>query len=316
MDCRSSIDPEIAMADSRRIPAVVLLCTVALGFVGCASQPPTHPQTIAEEDFRDADLDVIFATEFPVTSKADALQRAQTSLAEGEIDRGLFFYVKALNFEPDDTHLLYRIGRIHDHSGNAEMATRAYTLALGANPDFVPALESRGLLLLANKEDDRARQDLVRAVVLDASAWRAHNGLGLIEDRNGNHAMAIGHYTAALDIKPGVAEILNNRGYSRMLAGRYGVAEADLRQSAAHGYQKAWINLGVLMARNRQYGEAVDAFNEVLAEPESLNKAAEIAIENRDHEVAQRLLEKAIEESPMYFPEAEQNLAQLAAEEF
>ena len=252
----------------------------------------------------------------PVTSKAEAMQRAQASLEEGDVDKGLFFYVKALNYDPDDAGLLYRIGRIHDHGGDAEMATRAYTLALRSNPDLVPALESRGLLLLAHDEDIRAEQDLERAVLLDASAWRAQNGLGLIEDRKGNHERAISLYSAALDVEPAVAEILNNRGYSRMLAGKLFAAEADLRQSAALGYRKAWINLGVLLAKSGQYSEALAAFGEILEEPESLNKTAEIAMENRDHAVAQNLLERAIKQSPVYFPDAEENLAQLTAERY
>ncbi len=304
------------MARLRFVSAVVLPGITALLLGGCASQPSTPAQGIAEEDFRDADLDVIFATEFPVTSKADAMQRAQESLEKGETDKGLFFYVKALNYDPDDAGLLYRIGRIHDHSGNAEMATRAYTLALRSNPDLVPALESRGLLLLSHDEEIRAEQDLERAVLLDAAAWRAQNGLGLIEDRKGNHERAISLYTAALDVEPGVAEILNNRGYSRMLAGKLFAAETDLRQSAALGYRKAWINLGVLLAKSGQYGEAVSAFGEILDEPESLNKAAEIAMENRDNSVAQKMLEQAIKQSPVYFPDAEENLAQLAAESY
>jgi tetratricopeptide (TPR) repeat protein len=304
------------MANSRRFSAVTLLCAYALISAGCASQPAAPTSNISEQDFRDADLDVIFATEFPVTSKADALKRAQASLEEGDFDKGLYFYVKALNFDPDDAGLLYRIGRIHEHNRNAEMATRAYTLALGSDPDYVPALESRGLMLLTHNEDSRAKQDLVRAVVMDATAWRAQNGLGLLEDRAGNHEEAIAHYTAALDITPGVAEILNNRGYSRMLAGNSRSAEADLRQSAALGYQKAWINLGALLAKNGDYFEAVEALQEVLDKPESLNRAAEVAIENGDRDVAQRLLEEAIEQSPVYFPDAEQNLARLVTEDY
>jgi Flp pilus assembly protein TadD len=305
---------EFDMTRLRFVATGVLPGIAALVLAGCASQPSTSAQGIAEEDFRDSDLDVIFATEFPVTSKADALKRAQESLEEGDTDKGLFFYVKALNYDPDDAGLLYRIGRIHDHGGNAEMATRAYTLALRSNPDLVPALESRGLLLLAHDEEIRAEQDLERAVLLDASAWRAQNGLGLIEDRKGNHDRAISLYSAALDVEPNVAEILNNRGYSRMLAGQLFAAESDLRQSAALGYRKAWINLGVLLARSGQYGQAVDAFRKVLDEPESLNKAAEIAMSNRDYNIAENLLEKAIKESPVYFPDAEENLAQLAAD--
>ena len=108
------------MSHLRLKPGAVLVVAAALALTGCASQPSTSSPKIAEEDFRDADLDVIFATEFPVTSKADALQRALASLEEGDVDKGLFFYVKALNYDPEDAGLLYRIGRIHDHGGDAD----------------------------------------------------------------------------------------------------------------------------------------------------------------------------------------------------
>lgn len=253
----------------------------------------------------------MFATEFPVASKAEAMLRADEALQSGELDRGLFFLVKALRYTPDDAQLLLRIGQIHEFRRNEEMAVRAYTVALTYDPELVSALENRGLLLLGNDERERAEKDLTHAVALDASAWRAYNGLGLIADERKEHARAVEYYSLALAVRPGEPAVLNNRGYSHLLANQLAAAEEDLRQSAQLGYKKAWLNLGVLFADSGRYQHALNAFSEVLAQPEAMTKTAERAIANQDFEVAREMLARAIESSPVYLPSAEQFLAQI-----
>jgi Flp pilus assembly protein TadD len=287
------------------------LAVAGLGVTGCASAP-RPADTIAEQDLRDADLDVIFATEFPVGSKAEALVRAEAAMASGDVERALFFYVKALKFDATDTDLFVKIGRIHEYRDNAELAVRAYSMALRVNPDLVAALEARGLLCLEHDEPLYAEADLRRAVALDPTAWRAWNGLGLLADGNGDHAGAIVQYTAALELQPGLPALLNNRGYSRMLAGDLPGALTDLEQSAAQDYDKAWVNLGVLYAKVQRYDDAVEALAKVLAEPEALNRTGAAAMDNRDFELARALFERAIERSPVWFPAAEENLELLA----
>lgn len=299
------------MCGKHRIKTVVPV----LGFLimtACASSPEPAPGIVAEGQLRDSELDVVFATEFPVAGKAEALSRADAAKKSGDLDRALFFYVKALRFEPDDEQLLTLIGGIHQFRDNPVMAVRAYTLALRANPDYADALVNRGLILLAHEEDDRARADLAHAAALEPAAWRAHNGLGLLADRRGAHEDAIAHYDLAIESHPDSGMLYNNRGYSSLLAGRYTAAEADLVKAARQlGYPRAWINLGVLLAKQGRYDEAVEAFNEVIEAPDALNKAAESAMANNDDAVAERLLEEAIHTSPRYFPAAEENLAEL-----
>ena len=119
------------------------------------------------------------------------------------------------------------------------------------------------------------------------------------------------HYSTALAIEPATAAVLNNRGYSRMLGGKPLAAEADLRQAAELGYDKAWLNLGILLASSERYDEAIEAFSKVLAQPDALIRASEFAIENRDFPEARKMLHQAIELSPVFLPSAEQNLAQI-----
>jgi tetratricopeptide (TPR) repeat protein len=292
----------------RAVTALVLVAVVAMS--GCAANQADKRSALIEEEFRDADFDVMFATEFPVASKAEALQRADAAIQAGELDRALFFYVKALTFTPDDARLLLRIGQMHEFRGDAEMAVRAYTVALKYDPELTPALENRGLLLLANDEPIRAEEDLNRVVAIDATAWRSYNGLGLIADGRGQHKNAIPLYSAALQVERSAA-VLNNRGYSRMLAGMTLAAEADLRQAAELGYDKASLNLGALLASSGRYDEAIEALSNVLSRPDALSRTAASAIDNRDFAVARKMLQRAIEISPVYLPSAEQSLARI-----
>lgn len=298
----------VRLFNSEFLPFVTLLLMIA---TGCASVPAGPEHAVAEDELRNTGGDVLFATEFPVTSKMDALQRADESRKSGEIDKALFFYVKALNFDPQDADLLAVIGLLHQYQGNAPMAVRAYTLALQVRPDFPKVLEARGLLLLGNEEFERAHSDLERAVELEPdTVWQAYNGLGVIADHRGERARAIGFYDAALKINPMSGSSLNNRGYSKMLAGDLAGAEADLREAAEQlDYGQAWVNLGALLARRGQYRPAVDAMQQVLPEPEALNRVAEVAMGQGEYRRALNLLEEAVRISPTYFPEAEENLS-------
>jgi Flp pilus assembly protein TadD len=288
-----------------------LLMIMALA-AGCASVPANETAVRPSTNLEDEDADLMFATEFPVVSKDDALSRADMARRTGKIDKALYFYVKALEFAPEDADLLAAIGFLHQYRGNTILAVRAYTLALNARNDFAEVYEARGLILLANQENERAAADLARAVSLEPNKWRSHNGLGLLADRDGDHVAAIAHYDAAIALNPDSGAILNNRGYSRLLAGQLVGAEEDLRQAATvFNHEQAWVNLGTLYARQGRYDVAVASYEEVLPKPEALNKVAEASMVEGDRETALYLLEQAIRLSPTYFPAAEENLAQL-----
>lgn len=288
---------------------VLMLAMLA---AGCASTPTPDVTAQAATNLGEENADLMFATEFPVESKEEALARADAARKEGKIDKALFFYVKALKFDPDDADLLAAIGYLHQYRGNRVMAVRAYTLALKSRPDFAEVREARGLMLLTAHEDERAAADFARAVEISPTAWRSHNGLGLLANRRGDHAGAIAHYDTAMAQNPDSGVLLNNRGYSRLLVGDLAGAEEDLRTAATvFNHDQAWVNLGTLYARQGRFDLAVAAYEEVLPKPEALNKVAEASMVEGDRDTALYLLEQAIRLSPTYFPAAEENLAQL-----
>ena len=297
----------------RKFLIVALAVSSAL-LSACAGSPPTSDHAMAEDVLRDTDRDVLFAAEFPVANKAEAISRAETARQSGEIDKALFFYVKALKFDPQDADLLAAIGRLHQYQGNAELAVRAYSMALEVRPKDAMLLEARGLILLKHDEAERAFDDLNSAVAINANAWQAYNGLGLLANERGNHSEAIAHFDMALRINPDAGPVLNNRGYAKMLAYDYIGARTDLSRAARDlGYRQAWMNLGALYGKLGLFDQAVDAYSEVLPAPDALNKTAEASMRDGDYATAQTLLKKAISLSPTYFPEAEENLLEAQA---
>ena len=72
---------------------------------------------------------------------------------------------------------------------------------------------------------------------------------------------------------------------------------------------RAWLNLGKVQAKARQYGMAFQSFLETLDTAHAYNEVGEAAVRNGDHKVAKAYFENATNESPTYFEQAYKNLA-------
>ena len=292
-------------------PRVVGCCMFGL-LTACASTPDTDDGTVSGEQFNSSSMDVMFATEYPVESELDAMARADLALQEGEVEKALFFYVRALQFQPDNVDLLVHIGEIQSQRDNLAMAKRAFLMAQQHDPNHSGSLEGLGLIYMVEEMHDQAIVNLESAIANNDERWRAHNALGVYADKAGNYSTAQEHFDAALSINPLAAHVLNNRGYSKFLAGNIQGATDDLYE-AAHdrGFVQAWSNLGRIYATTGSYGDAIKTYKHVMSEARALNSTGYAAIENEDFMQAEHFLTEAIRLSPRYFPAAEENLATL-----
>lgn len=290
----------------------LLLSLCFFGFAtGCASTQ-TVDGVMAEDELRDVSLDVLFATEFPVDSIEEAYANAAMAMRDGNVDKAIFFYIKALQFEPENAELLATIAGIHMQRGSYRYAKRALLRACTIDPEFGQAQEMLGLIYFVENRREEATDALTRAVSLGDTFWRAHNALGIYADQNNDYATAQAHYDAALEINPRAPQVLNNRGYSKYLSGDLKGAAIDFYEAAKeHGFSHAWLNLGMVYARQGWYDDALETYQEVISDAHAFNNAGEIAMDNGDYDKAQLLLAEAVRRSPTYFPEAEQNLKRL-----
>ena len=301
----------------KRLNRCICLILCAALTSGCASMSGNDA---VGEEVSDTELDglyngepeVVFATEFPVASAEEAVARADSALSQGKTDLALYMYVRAYDMQKDNLYALMRIGGIHESRGNSKMAMRAFTTAVQVDPTNAEALQSLGLIYLHAKHHDEAQNLLERAVDGNPALWRAQNGIGVIADIRGEHNKAIIAYEAALDVNPNASSTLNNRGYSYYLNGQYVEATQDFIAAADMGVERAWLNLGLVLARQKKYPEAVHRMTRIVAPEVAYNDVGYIAMRQGDFRLAESYFLKAIQVSPRYFEEAQRNLTQLA----
>jgi Flp pilus assembly protein TadD len=151
-------------------------------------------------------------------------------------------------------------------------------------------------------------------VALNQTRWRSHNGLGVIHDLNGEYGEARKAYLVAIKINVRSPMLLNNLGYSTYMSGDWDGAVKYYHTALNHNenYERAWMNLGLVLTRQERYADALNALQRVLDEPEALNNMGYISLMDGKYEVAHRLLEAAVETSPSYFVAANENLERLA----
>ena len=295
-----------------RMVKISSILAIAMVSSACVSAP-SHGNTGAmADDFGDDSLDVLFATEFPVASKDEAMAKASLAYRDREFDKSQFYLVRALKFDVTDVNVLAQIGNLHVLQGNGLLAGRAFNFALQHDPQHAESLQGLGLLYFRAGNDDKARELLELSVAGSAGMWRAYNALGVIADRDKNYELALEYYNTALEIQPRSDSILVNRGYSRYLNKNYHDAALDFYEVAKRSDNpKAWRNLAMVYARQGWYDAALESYMEVLDAPEAHNQIGAIAMDNGDTDAALFFLNEAVRLSPTYFANAEKNLAEL-----
>ena len=66
---------------------LTLIISMAMVVAACGSTPPASKVASASDELSDANMDLVFATEFPVASKSDAMTRAAEAWSSGDINR-------------------------------------------------------------------------------------------------------------------------------------------------------------------------------------------------------------------------------------
>lgn len=296
----------------------VAVASLAVLFVAACSTTPEQPdpQSMARGDRSTArelyagQPAVVHATEFPVDSAADGMQRGDEAWRQGKLDLAVYMYVQSLAFDATRPEPFLRIGRIHELLGHPDLAIKAYTYALERGPADAAAWERLGLLQMQAGRNAPAEAALQRAIEIEPGRVAALNGLGVLADRRGDHVTALARYDAALAISPKAEAVLANRGRSRLLTGDLGGARRDLTDAIAAGAgPEAWQSLGRVEAAQQRYPEAFQCFLHQADRGTAYNQLGEAALRNDDVARAKQYFEAAIDASPRYFEAAQRNLS-------
>lgn len=298
---------------TRHTPGVtwaILALTSCLTLGGCVTTPTKSSSGLGPyASLYEGKSDVAFATLFPVSSPAEAMQRGDLALSQGDLDRALFEYIRALDLDPKHADALYKIGMIHSMRGNLPLAEMAFRWSLQENPDHLGSLTGLGVLLLKKREYSESRGYLKKAVAMNDRIAPAHNALGVIADLDRDYPRAQQHYAKAMESSAKSASLMNNLGYSRYLGGNLKGAGSAFREALLldPNYELAWRNLALVYTRQGRYDEAVETLTKVQDEAKAYNDVGYILMVDGKLDKAKGYFEEAKRLSPSFYALADTN---------
>jgi Flp pilus assembly protein TadD len=236
--------------------------------------------------------------------------------SRGEMDLALSDYLAAVDADPKSPDAYFFVGAAHSAKGNKTQAAQWFKKALDINPQHFRALETYGLMLLKDRQYQMAEPLLQRAAAVDGKSWRLHNGLGVICDHLRDQKCAELHYMEAIGLRPNLAIVYTNLGYSKYLHGKYDNAMVYYKKAleADPNHEKAWANLGLLHVRRQEYDEALTAFNKIMGDSEAVSTVGQICAVEKKYQRAEGFFLEAIRLAPSYSETSHKHLEKVREE--
>jgi tetratricopeptide (TPR) repeat protein len=292
-----------------RLCRTTLASVLLLGIVGCASTP-SHTNSSRQAKPSTAHSDDSSSQTRLARSFDEAVRRGDEAWQSANPDLALYLYVQALSFQPRDVNTLGKIGFIHQARGNLDLARKAFELAATTAPTDARATSRLGLVLLAQDDIDGADTWLRKSVAEDGNDWRVYDALGVIAQRRAHYDDALMYLQRASTLSPSAPGPLLHRGAVLLAMGNFAKAEGTLEQALQMTRTSdVWRMLGEAQAHRAEYTKAFASLTQALDVPAAYNLVGQVAMMNQDDQIALDYFQKAAESSPVYFPEAQQNVA-------
>lgn len=272
----------------------IALVGVLLG--ACSLPPRNTPPRLPPPQTRQSDFEAELA-------RGDAAWRS------GRSDDALYAYLRAQQLEPSSDVTWLRIGALHESLGHPDLAIRAWQMAALRNERNGLTRERLGFAWLKQGELGRAEAEFARTLQLDAKAWRAAMGLGLVAEGRLDAVTARLRYDQALALQPQDVELLTNSARISLEQGDPSRASNELAAALALGPRaETWLVLGDLIARQGDYPSGLEAYLKHLAPHEAYQRLGEQALRVGDYARAVWYFERAAAASPIWFERAHKSL--------
>ncbi|MCC7293980.1 MAG: tetratricopeptide repeat protein [Phycisphaerales bacterium] len=163
-------------------------------------------------------------------------------------------------------------GRLSQASAARSDAASAANARETPPPKILPQTHfAAGQLLEAQGQFDQALVQYQRAVLLNHRHVAAYHRMGTLLARMGRHREAIEALTKAADLRPDAYVLYNNLGFEYAILNEWDAAEAHLRRAIDLNptFERARVNLGMVLCRQGQFDSALEQFRTVLPESEA-----------------------------------------------
>lgn len=288
--------PSKAFTILATLPLIVQLAACATSAVVTSKHEDAKPAAPSAQDAR---------------TFAEAVQRGDASWQAGELDRAVYYYVSALERAPNDAPTLAKIGAIEEGRQNIAQAEKAFEMAHSADPQEPRIAERLARLYLRDAKVEQAAAIYTQVLALNPQRSRALEGMGEVWLIRADYARSIRYFDQALQgEKVDTAAVLTNRGYAKMLSNDLQGAEADLRAALAMTpRQDTPRYLAELQVRRGDTAAALESMLKVMDAPQAYNEVGVLLLHAANYREAREYFGKAISASPVWFEEAQRNLA-------
>jgi len=304
------------------------LLALSLALAGCQSMPELG----TDRSIFNGQNSVLYQVQEQASSPDQAMRMAAIAYQGGALDQALYQYLRAIELDPEQYEAMVWVGRIHRERGNSHLAELAFADVLQSQPGNLSALTEMGLLQLALRRSDSAKEMLGKALEMDQrrlggsassepsglkvdskSPLKLYNGLGVLADLDNDFTRAGDFYRLAQQIDPRSPLVANSQGYSYYLAGKWGEAEAQYRKGLGFDgrYEPLWRNYGLLLVRMGRYEEALSSFERVESRAAASNDVGYICMIEGRLDEAEQFFRSAIDQSPSHYEMAWENLQRI-----
>jgi Flp pilus assembly protein TadD len=253
---------------ARRTWRALLLATVALSAVGCASDNHLEPSAAAAT--------AATATgEAPGSPAGTLLRVARGTRDNGDLASAVTIYKRVHELSPKRADVLIELGQVLGALGAHNEAAGVFRQALTIDPKNVDGLRGLGNSLLAMNQPNLALEQFVAGLALQQNDPRLYNGMGVVHDMNGAYESAQDSYRAGLKLAPTDANLRNNLGLSLAISGKYDEAIQILSRLANESRNPRYRqNLALVYGLAGKYSEAAGVARLDFDEPTVQNNLA------------------------------------------
>ena len=173
----------------------------------------------------------------PNSAESDAyLNRGVDYYDQGELDKALTDYNKAIELDPAESLAYLNRGMVYYDQGELDKALIDYNKAIELDPAESLAYSNRGAAYYVQGELDKALTDYNKAIELDPAESLAYIGRGMVYHQQNERFQAVADYDKAIELDPlaGVAYYL--RGLAFQQIGDTVKAEIDFTKAKELGY--------------------------------------------------------------------------------
>jgi tetratricopeptide (TPR) repeat protein len=268
----------------------------ALTLGGCASWGPSPLEKAQEAALEKRHLAGQMETirEAPKTAE-EKLESGDRLRQQGRNEEAMMAYFAAIRMDPAATEPRERIGFLHlEH--DVDRAEAIFARLVDEDDTNANAWRGLGLAHLVRGEFELSREALERSLELAPDTPGAHLALASTLGLMGRPNQALQHALRARDLRPRSADAANVVGLTYLLLDQPDQAEEIFSQVVrlAPDVPAYANNLGMAMAAQGRYGDALRAFERAGDEQSAYNNLGYAYFLNGDYEMAISQYERAL----------------------